>query len=324
VINFDGTNQRVLLDAAAFAAMPRPEGSIASTPSQMEFIPNSHTLAFNVRLQYEGPGLSFGPSLHLVNVDTATISSILDVGESWKFTYSPDGTKVAISLPTKIGIYNADGSVVDDTVLVYPFVNTASEYAWVASPVWSSDSSKLMAAVPPQDPWTDPIGDGSLWLAAADGLSGEQTMSTPMMYFPGGFAYISKDLSKVLFFTRLGIATDNMQALHTASVDGTADIAYASGQFDSTVAWSPDNLHFFYTVRDGPGTISYIGIIGGAPVLVPDVNNVRDVTWVDSGRYIASTSASGTGSLLLGNISAPTGVIFNGTGSDFINFSVNR
>ena len=66
---------------------------------------------------------------------TATISNILNVGASWKFTYSPDGSKIAISLPTGIATYNADGSLLEENVLIYPFVNTASEYAWVASPV---------------------------------------------------------------------------------------------------------------------------------------------------------------------------------------------
>ncbi len=323
-IAFDGSGQRVLMNAADFAALPRPDGAVASTPSQMAFVPGSHTLAFNVRLQYEGPGMAFGDILYSINVDAPSVNSILDTGEAWKFTYSPDGSRIAISLPTGIAIYNADGTLVDDNVLTYPFVNTASEYAWVASPVWSADSTHLMAAVPPQDPWTEPFGNGSLWRVAADGLSGEQTMESPMMYFPSGFAYISPDLSKVIFFNRLGAPADNQQTLHTAGVDGTTDIAYTTGQFDSTVAWSPDNLHFFYTVRDGPGTISYIGIIGGTAVPVPDINNARDVVWVDATRYIASTFASGTGSLLLGNLSASTGVIFNGSGSDYVGFSVNR
>lgn len=323
-INFDGSGQRVLMNAADFNALPRPDGAVASLPSQMAFVPGSHTLAFNVRLQYEGPGLAFGSTLYNVNVDAPSVSSVLETGESWKFTYSPDGSKIAISQPTGIGIYRADGSLVDDNVLTYPFVNTASEYAWVASPVWSADSTQLMAAVPPQDPWTEPVGNGSLWRVAADGLSGAQTMESPMMYFPSGFAFLSPDLSKVIFFTRLGAATDNTQTLHTAGTDGTTDIAYTTGQFDSTVAWSPDNVHFFYTVRDGPGTISYIGAIGSPAVPVPDITNARDVVWVDASRYLVSTSASGTGSLLLGNLSAPTGVIFNGGGSDYINFSANR
>ena len=325
VIDFDGSGQQVLMDAADFAALPRPDGAVSSIPSQMAFVPGSHTLAFNVRLQYEGPGLAFGTTLYLASMWMPAPSAASWMSaQSWKFTYSPDGSKIAISLPTGIAIYNADGSLVDGNVLTYPFVNTASEYAWVASPAWSADSTTLMVAVPPQDPWTEPVGNGSLWRVAADGLSGEMTSETPMMYFPSGFAFISPDLTKVIFFTRLGAATDNIQTLHTASVDGTTDIEYTTGQFDSTAAWSPDNVHFFYTVRDGPGTISYIGAIGGAAVLVPDITNAGDITWVDATRYIVSTSASGTGSMLLGNLSAPTGVIFNGSGSDYMSFSVNR
>jgi len=324
VINFDGSGQRVLMDAAAFAALPRPPSSLSSSPSQMAFIPNSHILAFNTRVQYEGPGLAFNPVLYRIDVDAGTISNILNVGEAWRFTYSPDGSKIAVSLPTGVATYNADGTLIDDTVLAYPFVNTASEYAWVASPQWSADSTQMMVAVPPQDPWTEPVGDGSLWRVAADGMSGEQTLSTPMIYYPSGFAYFSSDLSKVIFFTRFGAPVDSTYTLHTANVDGTNNVSYVNGLFDQPVSWSPDNTRFFYTDRVGDVRNSYIGTLGAAPSLIPDISNASDSKWIDANRFLVSTSGGGTGSLLLGTVGAPTGVIFSGAGSDFLNFSVNR
>lgn len=324
VINFDGTGQRVLMDAAAFAALPRPPSSVSLSPSQMAFVPNSHTLAFNTRVQYEGPGLAFSPVLYRIDVDAGTISNILNVGEAWKFTYSPDGSKIAISLPTGVGTYNADGTLIDDNILTYPFVNTASEYAWVASPVWSADSTQMMVSVPPQDPWTEPVGDGSLWRVAADGMSGEQTLSTPMIYNPSGFAYVSPDLAKVVFFTRFGAPADNTYTLHTANVDGTNNVSYVNGLFDQPVSWSPDNIHFFYTVRIADVRTSYIGTLGALPALIPDISKANDSVWIDANRYLVSTSGSAAGSLLLGTVGAPTGVIYSGTGSGFLGFSVNR
>jgi hypothetical protein len=324
VINFDGSGQRVLMDAAAFAALPRPSGSLSSSPSQMAFVPNSHTLVFNTRVQYEGPGLAFNPVLHRIDVDADTISNILNIGEAWKFTYSPDGSKIAISQPTGVGTYNADGTLIDDNILTYPFVNTASEYAWVASPQWSADSTQMMVAVPPQDPWTDPVGDGSLWRVAADGMSGEQTLSTPMIYYPGGFAYFSPDLSKVIFFTRFGAPVDSTYTLHTANVDGTNNVSYVNGLFDQPVSWSPDNTRFFYTDRVGDVRNSYIGTLGAPPALIPDINNAGDSKWIDANRFLVSTLGGGTGSLLLGTVGAPTGVIYSGTGDNFLSFSVNR
>jgi len=324
VINFDGSGQRVLMDAPAFAALPRPSGALSSSPSQMAFIPNSHTLAFNTRIQYEGPGLAFSPALYRIDVDAGTISNILNVGEAWKFTYSPDGSKIAISLPTGIATYNANGTLIDDIVLSYPFVNTASEYAWVASPEWSADSTLMIAAVPPQDPWSEPVGDGSLWRVAADGMYGEQTLSTPMIYNPGGFAYVSPDILKVIFFTRFGAPADNTYTLHTANVDGTNNVAYANGMFDQPISWSPDNTHFFYTLRIADVRTSYLGALGSLPTLIPDIGNANESVWIDANRYLVSTSGGGAGSLLLGTIGAPTGVIYSGTGSAFLNFSVNR
>jgi hypothetical protein len=324
VINFDGSGQRLLMDAAAFGALPRPSGALSSSPSLMVFVPNSHTLAFNTRIQFEGPGLAYNPVLYRIDVDAGTISNILNVGEAWNFTYSPDGSKIAISIPTGVGTYNADGTLIDDTVLSYPFVDTASEYAWVASPAWSADSTQMMVSVPPQDPWTEPVGDGSLWRVAADGMTGEQTLSTPMIYNPGGSAYFSPDLTKVIYFTRFGAPADNTYTLHTANVDGTNNVSYLNGLFDQPVTWSPDNTHFFYTVRVADVRTSYIGTLGALPVVIPDISNANDSKWIDASRYLLSTSGGGGGSLLLGTVGSPTGVIYSGTGTGFLNFSVNR
>jgi hypothetical protein len=182
----------------------------------------------------------------------------------------------------------------------------------------------MMVSVPPQDPWTEPVGDGSLWRVAADGMTGEQTLSTPMIYNPGGSAYFSPDLTKVIFFTRFGAPADNTYTLHAANVDGTNNVSYVNGLFDQPVTWSPDNTHFFYTVRVGDVRTSYIGTLGALPVLIPDITNANDSKWIDANRYLLSTSGGGSGSLLLGTIGSPTGVIYSGIGSGFLNFSVNR
>jgi hypothetical protein len=182
----------------------------------------------------------------------------------------------------------------------------------------------MMVSVPPQEPWTEPVGDGTLWRVDADGMTGEQTLSTPMIYNPSGFAYVSPDLAKIIFFTRFGAPADNTYTLHTANVDGTNNVAYVNGLFDQPVSWSPDNTRFFYTDRVADARNSYIGTLGALPTLIPDISNANDSVWVDANRYLVSTLSSGAGSLLLGTVGAPTGVIYSGSGSGILGFSVNR
>ena len=137
-----------------------------------------------------------------------------------------------------------------------------------------------------------------------------------MMYFPAGFAYHFPRSSQAIFFTRLGASTDNIQTLHTANVDGTTNIDYTTGQ--CSISLFPGHriiLHFFYTVRDGAGTTHYIGPSDPACAGTRH-HQCQRFTWVDANRYLSSPPLAGTGSLLLGNIASPTGVIYNGTGNN--------
>jgi hypothetical protein len=324
LINFDNSNLHTVVGPADFAAYPRPSGAIASIPTQIEWIPNTHSLVFNCRFAFEGPGLSFSPSLYKLDADTGLVSTVLSAADSWKFFYSPDGSKIAISIPTGIGVYNADGSVLAGSVLVYPFVNTASEYAWVAYPKWSADSTTLVAVVPPTEPWGDAPGDSTVWRMAANGSSGEQTLSTQMAFLPFGSTNISPDLSTIVYFTRLGVPTDNNYTMHISNIDGSSNVEYTTGKFNHPVTWSPDSSRFVYSVGDGPATSTYIGQAGVLPVLVPDITNADAITWLDSNRYLASTNTSASASLLLGTLGSPTGMVYSGSGSAFLNYSVNR
>ena len=327
VINSDGSNRRTLMDAAAVNALPRPAESIGSEPGQIAWVPNSHVLAMNTRTLYEGPGLAFSESLYLVNADTSAVSTLLNTGSSsWKFFYSPDATKIAISLPTQVDMYNADGSVLELTEIYYDFVNTASEYAWVASPVWSADSSTLVAGVPPSNPWDEVPGDSSIYRFAADGMSGEIFLQTQMPNLEGGNVAFSPDQSKFLYFTRFGVPADNTYTLNIGFFDGTPSAAYANGGFNENPVWSPDNSHFFYAIGSGNTNTPYIGQVGAAPVAIADYSNAGQIQWLDDNRYLVVSQNAGVSRLLLGTIGSPTGLIFDSgaSSSNFLTFSVNR
>ncbi|KAF0110142.1 MAG: Uncharacterized protein FD147_1834 [Chloroflexi bacterium] len=326
IINSDGTNQRTLLNAAGFAALPHPAESVGVEPYQIKWAPNSHILAMNTRITYEGPGLQIGDNLFLINGDTGAMSTLISVGPSWRFFYSPDGTKIAITYPTGIDIYNSDGAKIAGPVLVHDFINTASEYAWVTSPVWSADGATLAGGIPPKEPWVDAPANSYVYQVAADGLSGGLVFGAPMPGMTGGSVAVSPDLNKILYYTRLGLPADNTYTLHVANIDGSANVDYATGRFRGDPVWSPDNSHFFYTLGDGLSSNSFIGQVGVGPAAVMDYNNAIDAQWVDANRYLVTTNNAGRWRLLLGTIGAPTGLIYDSISpyTSRLTFSVNR
>ncbi|PKN99185.1 MAG: hypothetical protein CVU42_10000 [Chloroflexi bacterium HGW-Chloroflexi-4] len=327
VINIDGSNRHTLLDAITLNALPRPAESIGSDVGQIAWVPNSHVLAFNTRTLYEGPGLAYSENLYLVNAETSALTTLLSTGSSsWKFIYSPDATKIAISLPTQVDMYYANGSVLKLNEIYYDFVNTASEYAWVASPSWSEDSANLVAGVPPANPWDAVPGDSRIYRWAADGLSGEIFLQTQMPFLEGGNVAFSPDQSKFIYFTRFGAPADNAYTLNVGFFDGTPSVAYVNGSFNENPVWSPDNTHFYYAIGSGGTNTPYIGQVGAAPVAIADYANAGQIKWLDANRYLVVSQGAGTSRLLLGTLGAPTGLIYESaaTPPNYLVFSVNR
>lgn len=323
VINSDGSNLRTLINPGGFAAFPRPTDAVASVPNQLSWVPGTKTLAMTTRITYAGPGYQTGENLYLVNTDSASVSTLLTIPSqwSWHYFYSPDGTKLAISYPEGMDIYTSAGALVKKPALVYPFINTASEYAWSASPTWSADSTALAAAVPPQEPFSDPIANSSVYLLTADGLTGGMTFSNQMS-FHYEVASFAPDLTKLAFLAPFGIPTDNQSVLRLSNIDGSGLSDYTTGQIYNLPVWSTDSSKFFYLVE---GTGAWIGQAGVAPVSVPDFNNSRNVAWIDANRFIGASGPDGGWKLLLGTIGAPTGVIFSSSsGSKPLRFTVNR
>ena len=86
-IRFNGSEERLLVGHTDFNAMPlHPEISgdyvLAIHPWMMDFIPGTHTLAFNTYPQFEGPGLFDNKDLWLIDVETAARSNFLPAGQA--------------------------------------------------------------------------------------------------------------------------------------------------------------------------------------------------------------------------------------------------
>ena len=169
-VRADGTGDQALLTAANFDALYVLGERIHTTLSQWAFVPGTETLLFNTRGVFEGPGIAKNDDLLAIHARTGERTLLLNPGAGGDFTHSPDNSQLALVRPDSIGFASIDGSNPRAEVLEYPPVMTYSEYFFYPLPVWSSDGSAVLAAIPAEDPFATP-STGTLWWVPSDGSS---------------------------------------------------------------------------------------------------------------------------------------------------------
>lgn len=326
VINADGSNQRTLVSRDQFAALPRPDYATGLAPNKIEWKPGSHILAMNLQAILEGPGLMIPETLYTLDADSGTLSQLLTAGDGFSFSYSSDGNYLTVSRPNGIDLYTAAGTGIAMNVVTYESINTASEYAWTATPAWQNNSSAFAAVIPPVEPWVDSPAPSLVWKVNSTG-SAETKYSGEMSFFPGGIASFSPDLSSMGYRTRLGAPADNQWTLHVANIDGSGDRMLDSGYFSQLPTWSPDGQAFIYAKLVDSTNEAYLVTGSSTPVRLTDIVSLLSVRWVDETHYIAASHTSSGESLLYGTVGGATGVIFNGASSSngkSLTFDLNR
>ena len=293
VVNTDGSNHRLLLSVDALAALdPDALGVLIYL---YEWIPNTHTLAFNTVEYVEAPGLFLNDDLHFLDTDTGESTTQLTAGTGGNFVFSPDGQQYAVigqdfdeGVGT-ISLLNTDGTNLRTDVLTYPYVLTYSEANYYAEPVWSPDSSFLRVAIPPQDALGDLTAPTTLWEipAAGPALQLGEVVSQPLSP-----VLFSPDLSHIVYTRLYSPDTDfSTTDLVIAGADGRDEIVYVTGSL-SFANWAPDSQHFIFVSNDPQET--YLGVVDGDFSRLTDIPFVWNVTWVDGTRYLFSNQA-GTG-----------------------------
>ena len=311
-VNSDGTNARSLVDAATVTSMGTNPGAVGTEPYSWEFIPGSHTVAFNTRQFYEGPGLDIQEDLHLVDADSAVLTTLLAAETAGEFYYSPDGSQIALVTPTTISLINADGSNRRDDVLVYNSLITYSEYQWYAKPRWAADGNSLRVAIPTAD-ILDPAATVAVFDIPTDGSPATSmgfTAAEPLAFMHQNV--VSPDLQKLAFLRRAGVPTDNIWEIHFADLSTFALSYFHTGGVRFEV-WSPDSVRFVFE----EGGHLYVGQMGVTPVMLPDTDRGTDPTWVDVDRVLYLSGSIGNWELRLQTVGGALTVIALTTG-DFV------
>jgi dipeptidyl aminopeptidase/acylaminoacyl peptidase len=97
MIHADGTNERQLVSTDDLREMAVAQDALGSAPVQLEWVPGTHTVAFNTYPYFEGPGFFPHDDLYLVDSDSGELMRLFEIGRGGMFAYSPDGSRLAVA-----------------------------------------------------------------------------------------------------------------------------------------------------------------------------------------------------------------------------------
>lgn len=280
-VNSDGSNLRSLISAADFDAMTTDTDALTTQLDKVDFIPGTHTLAFNIHPIYMGPGYFIYNDLRLVDADTAVQTLLLPDGQGGRFHYSPDGSKLAVVTSEQVSILDADGTNRHD-VLTFPIVLTFSEYIFYPQPVWTPDGSALRIVIPPHDSLADPRPPTAVWHIPADGSSPTKLLDVVTIPFYVNVPALSLDAQKIAYLQAVTPGDDMNRELHLANADGSDDTIYETGSL-LFEGWSPSSEHFIYSQY---GENPQVGSLGASPAPIGGATRIRDVAWIRDREYI--------------------------------------
>lgn len=312
-INTDGSSDRQLLSQETLDALYPLDGALHYLTAQVEFVPGTHTLLFNTRATFEGPGLAKNDDLHQINVDTGERTQLLERERGGDFTISPDGQRLAISQADSIGVANIDGTNLRPDLVTFQPIITYSEYQWYPVLVWADDGSRFGVFLPSADPLAeDP--SGTVWIVPVSGTPQSFPPIQGQAFFPqsNGASLLSPDLQTVAIIRE--DSQRQTQVLSLANVDGSNSRMYDQGGLQ-WIGWGPDASHFAY-LRDQNSLT--LGIPGGSP---QPLGEGRSLRWLTGSLYTVQSGQYGDWSLIMGQINGPTKELVRLT-SDWLTYDV--
>lgn len=299
-VNTDGTGLRQLVDQATLSSYVTREYALNARIYMFEFIPGTHKVAFNTQQLFEAPGLFLNQDLRVVDADTSVLTTVLGPGSGGDFYYSPDGSRVGLSTPTRISRVNSDGTGRID-LLSFPTILTYSEYQYSPPLSWTPDGAAIRAAIPPEESLAPAPDPTRIWHLPTDGSAAVELMSLSPVPFFQQAVVLSADTSRAAYLVEITPGSPPLVELHVSGADGTGDMIYATGPLRFR-GWAPDGVHFAYT--DASGSLM-IGEYGHAPASYVGVSNLIGVEWADPTRFFYQEKTDPDFKLWLGELGSP-------------------
>ncbi|MCA9943792.1 MAG: PD40 domain-containing protein [Anaerolineales bacterium] len=284
VMDSDGENGRELLSADDVNSHHASENDLYLIPRRLDWVPGSHTLAYTTIGHRGGLLAEFYDDLHLIDVDSGAVTTLLPPGTGGDFYYAPDGTQIALVNDSSLSLVNSDGSNLRPEVLSWQPLGLSHEYHR-PSPNWLPDSTALLIATSNAQDNIDadynPDASATIWRVQADGTTQQLTTAVGA---PLGPAF-SPD-GRQMMFERV-IDDELTYELHIAAVDNSWNIVYVVSQGMYGQDWLPDNNGFIIRVnREAP----LLGRLCQPPFPLPLPETpdsfVRRIEWIDSSRFL--------------------------------------
>ncbi len=304
VVSSDGANNRALVDTAYLAAQPVPNGDNIVSIFRFDFQPRTHTLAFSTQMLHPGVGLTLRNDISLINVDSAVLTPLLGVEQAGGvFAFSPDGTQIAFSTPTSVGVINTDGSFLRRDLITFPMVITYSEYLYSPPLNWSQASNSLMVAIPPADGLAEGSPETALWWIPLDGTPAFEAGSVQAAFFVMGEVAFSPDAGRIAYLRPVGEPGDGTNELVVALSDGSNESPVISDPQARFLAWSPDNSRYLYSYMDSGLRLALASAADSSSTLLASPAGsspfALQAEWVDAGRFLLLEQGEGTARLSL-------------------------
>lgn len=299
IISVSGSDQVLV----ASEDLPNAAGSdFAVLIDQVDWLPNSQTLAFSTNIvNLVGPGAAPQADLWLVTTSGSLTEQFAIDTAGHTFALSPDGSRVIFGNPESVTRVNLDGSN-REIVIEFPFVNTASEYAWAPTAQWLPSGSQAYVAIAAEDPWTADAGAALYQIpvsgpAVAIGSLLGNTLFSPVQWTRSG---------SNLGYAQVVIDSSNTRSIVVA--DGTGEnpiIADSTTEVMEFTGWNRSGSHFLYT---GPGYVG-VGQLGQSPLEVLVTGNIGRQMWLTDGAFVTAVSSAGSWELITGNVAGNTRLV---------------
>lgn len=289
VMNLDGSQARLLVsqdDLDALGKFSETKESL-QTNSRVSFrgtawVPGTYTIAYGTYRHIKYDGTIFHDDLNLVDTVTGEKTTLLPPGSGGGFTYSPDGSQIAIIGQNQISIMNADGSHRRDEVLEYPTIQDVDNY-YYPTPIWSADAQYLILALPPQQLMSDSRSPTTLWKIPADGTPAIQLGTFEAVAFLSGYTAFSPDLTRLAYLDEVDPSKGTL-VIHIANYDGSGDKVIQEGKGVYFVNWSPDGQHFVYYKSSNDTEAWYISDLNG--ISTPLAYKPEFLNWVSKDAFL--------------------------------------
>lgn len=239
IVRTDGSELHRLLGQDDLVALTGEEAALLIYDAN--WIPETHTILFNIERVIEGPPGSV-PLFDLYSLDiTGQVNRLVEAGYGGKFSISPNGAHVALTTNSRIAVLDLRNNE-QRTLLDYKPLLIPTEITFIADAVWDPQGQFVMTAIPPEKLYySDYAGEPvQVWQLFVNGQKELITEFKP--FFPNPWVSFSPNLHH--FFYINNPCFDGMGMLTVHDITSTSETSlFCTWDLPH---WAPDNEHFYY------------------------------------------------------------------------------